>query len=112
VRALVRADAPGAILLDAHPGEEAPARAQLAVGPAVALLERPQRRFRVAHQHARVLPLGVELGRVRVGLIAVRKVDLDDVVRRARDQLRALAGIDHVIGGATTSASGPALARS
>jgi hypothetical protein len=35
--------------------------------------------------------------RIRIP-VRLRKVDLDDVVRRARDQRRALVGVDDVIG--------------
>ena len=98
VRPLVRTDASRPVLLDSHARKESAPRPQRSVGPAVALLERPQRRLRVAHQNPRPLPLAVELRGVFVGLTARRQVDLDDVVRRARHELRALARIDHVIG--------------
>ena len=52
VRALVRADAPGAVLLDAHAREEAVARADRAVGPRVLLRERPDRGLVVADDRA------------------------------------------------------------
>ena len=52
VRALVRADAAGAVLLDAHAREDAVARELAAVGAGVVLLERPERRLVVADDGA------------------------------------------------------------
>ena len=52
VRALVRADPPGAVVLDAHAGEHAVARAAASVRAGVVLLERPQRRLRVGDDDA------------------------------------------------------------
>ena len=54
VRALVRADAPGAVVLDAHAREDAVAGERAAVGPGVVLGERPQRGLVVADDRALV----------------------------------------------------------
>ena len=87
VRALVRAHPPRAVVLDAHPAEEAPPRERLPVGSGVVLRVRPQRGLAVAHERALQLPALEQLARrgVRVG-VALGKVDRDDVERRARDQ--------------------------
>jgi hypothetical protein len=98
VGALVRADPTRPVLLDADPSEEATPPPRLAVGAAVALLERPHCRLGVAHQYARSLPGLEQLGRVAVGVLAVGQVDLDDVAGRACDERRALLGVDHVVG--------------
>ena len=68
-------------------------------GPGVVLRERPDRGLLVAHEHAVALPGGEHLGGVRVRVaVGAREVDLDDVVRRARDQLGALRVVDDVVG--------------
>ena len=56
VRALVRADAPGAVVLDAHAREDAVAGERAAVGAGVVLGQRPQRGLVVAHDGALLLP--------------------------------------------------------
>ena len=74
------------------------ARAALPVRPRVVLLERPQRRRVVADEHAVALPLVEHLGRVGVRVaVGLRQVDLDDVVRRAGEQVGALGGVDDVV---------------
>ena len=101
MRALVRADPPGAVVLDAHAREQAVARAAAAVGAGVVLLERPQRGLGVLHHHALVAPAPQHGGGVGVRVAAVRvlrEVDLDDVVRGAGDQRGALGGVDDVVG--------------
>ena len=99
VRALVRADLAGAVLLDADLREEPAARARLPVGAGVVLGEEPERRLVVADDHAVVLPAGERRRRVFVRVaVALRQVDLDDVVRRAAQQLRALLVVDDVVG--------------
>ena len=109
MRPLVRAHAAGAVVLDAHPAEEPATRARLAVGARVVLRVRPQRRLLVADHRALRLPALEQLAcrHVRIlaarggGVLAVRaqrQVDRDHVERRARDQLRALGRVDHVIG--------------
>ena len=98
VRALVRADLARAVVLDAHAREQAVAGAPDAVGTRVVLRERPDRGLLVAHEHAVALPGGEHLGGVRVRVaVGARQVDLDDVVRRARDQLGALRVVDDVV---------------
>ena len=57
VRALVRADPAGAVVLDAHAREEAAARVRRAVRAGVVLDERPERRLVVADDGALGLPL-------------------------------------------------------
>ena len=56
VGALVRADAAGAVVLDAHAREDAVAGAQLPSGPGVVLRERPQRGRLVADDDPLVVP--------------------------------------------------------
>ena len=98
VRALVRPDAAGAVVLDRHAREEPVAGAAPAVGAGVVLLERPQRRVVVAGEDPVALPLLEHLGGVGVRVVALREVDLDDVVGRLSEQLGALLGVDHVVG--------------
>jgi hypothetical protein len=101
VRALVRADLAGPVLLDAHAREEALARALRAVGRDVVLDERVDSGLLVARERAVLLPLLDQLRRVRVGIAAVGilgQVDADDVVGRALLQRLALLGIDDVVG--------------
>jgi hypothetical protein len=99
VRALVRADAPRAVVLDPDACEEAAAGADAPVRARVLLLERPQRRLGVADEDALGLPALEHARRVRVRVpVRLRQVDLDDIVRRARDQRGALAGVDDVVG--------------
>jgi hypothetical protein len=100
VRALVRPDPPGAVLLDAHAREQAVARAALPVGAGVVLLERPERRLRVLDDDAFGAPCPERRGGVLVRVAAggiLRQVDRDGVVGRAREQLGALLGVDHVV---------------
>ncbi len=97
----MRADAPGAVLLDAHACEEALARALAAVGRDVVLHERVDRRLLVVGERAVLLPLGDELRGVRVGVASVGvlgEVDADDVVGRALLQRLALLWVDDVVG--------------
>jgi hypothetical protein len=98
MRALVRAHATGAVLLDPHAAEEAASGAPLAVRSRVVLRVRPQRRSLVAHERAVALPLREQLAGRRVTVrLALRQVDRDDVPRRASEQLGALRLIDHVV---------------
>ena len=98
--ALVRADAAGSVLLHADAREEALPGTGAAVGSGVILSQRPQARLLVGDQHPLPAPVG-ELG--RRPLVAIfapfGKIDAHDVVRRARFELGALLGIDHVVGG-------------
>ena len=80
-----------------HAAEEAVAHALGAVRSAVGLRQRPQRGLAVARQHAVHLPLLEQLGGVRVRVVALGKVDLDDVVRAARRQVAAQVRVDHVV---------------
>ena len=85
VGALVRADAAGAVVLDAHAGEEAVAGARRGrrarCSPARAPTAPARRRGRATPS---ALPRVQHGGGVGVGVAAVaREVDLDDVVRRA-----------------------------
>ena len=98
VRALVRPDAAGPVVLDLHAREEAVARAAAAVRPGVVLRERPQRGRVVAHEDPVRAPALEHVGGVGVRVVALREVDLDDVVGRARDERGALVGVDHVVG--------------
>ncbi|CAA9531776.1 MAG: hypothetical protein AVDCRST_MAG30-3857 [uncultured Solirubrobacteraceae bacterium] len=98
MRALVRADPARAVVLDAHAGEDPVARAPHSVGARVVLGERPQRGLVVADEDAVALPCREGLRRVAVGVVALREVDLDDVLRGRREQRGALLGVDHVIG--------------
>ena len=101
VRALVRADRAGAVVLHAHACEEAVARQAPAVGAGVLLDERPDRLVAVLDHRTLVLPCVEQLGGVGVAVAAVGvlgQVDVDDVVRRARGQLCALLGVDDVVG--------------
>jgi hypothetical protein len=115
VRALVRADPAGAVVLDLHAGEEAVAGPGAAVGAGVVLGERPQRGLPVADEDAVALPVGERPRRVLVGVaVGAREVDLhgvvggagdergallvvDDVVRRRRDGLEAADGVEVVV---------------
>ena len=98
VGALVRADPAGAVVLHAHAREQAVARARPAVRARVVLRDRPQRRLVVAGEDALLLPAGEHLGGVGVGVaLGAREVDLDDVVRRAGDELGALRLVDDVV---------------
>ena len=98
MRALVRADATGAVLLDADAREEAVARVRPAVRAGVVLGQGPERGLLVAGQDARVAPGREGLGGGGVGIVALRQVDLDDVVRRLAREPGALLGVDHVVG--------------
>ena len=91
VRALVRADAAGPVVLDPHPGEDPVARAGAAVGSRVVLGERPQGRLVVLDHDALGAPGGERRGRVLVGLGPLGQVDLDDVVGGARRAARRAA---------------------
>ncbi len=101
MRALVRPDPAGTVVLDAHAREQPVARAAAPVGPGVVLLERPQGGLAVLDDDSLLAPLPQQRGRVRVRVAAagiLREVDLDDVVRGAGDQLGALGGVDDVVG--------------
>ena len=101
VRALVRADRAGAVVLDAHAGEEAVAREAAAVGGGVVLDERPDRGLVVVDDRALGAPLVEERCGVGVAVAAVGvlgEVDRDDVVGRACGEPLALTGVDDVVG--------------
>ena len=100
VGALVRADPAGAVVLDPHAREEPAAGARLAVGAGVVLLERPERGpARPGRRRPRARHCASSCGGVRVRVaVALRQVDADDVVRRARLELGPLLGVDHVVG--------------
>ena len=98
---LVGADQAGAVLGHPHPGEEPVARTTVAIGALVVLCQRPDRGLPVGREHALHGPGLERLGGVLVGVAAgrrLRQVDLDDVQRRAGEQLGPLLGIDDVIG--------------
>ena len=72
-----------------------------AVGPRVLLGQRPDRGLAVGGEDSLQRPFLERLGRVLVGVGAGRRlgqVDLDDVERRAREQLASQLGVDHVVG--------------
>jgi hypothetical protein len=101
VRALVGADAAGAVVLDPDAGEEALAGVAVAVRPGVVLGERPQGRLRIPDQDLLALPVAEQLGGVGVGVevaVGFGQVDFHDVVRRAGGQTGAQLGVDHVVG--------------
>ncbi len=99
MRALVRANATGAVLLDANATEEPAAGERASAGAGVVLRVSPHRRLLVADDRALELPALEKFprGRVRIGL-APRQIDGGDVERRARDQRGALIVVDHVVG--------------
>ena len=90
VRALVRPDAAGAVVLDRHAREEPVAGAAPAVGAGVVRASAHSAGLVVAGEDPVSLPLLEHLGGVGVGVVALREVDLDDVVGRAGEQLGAL----------------------
>ena len=101
VGALVGPDAPRAVVLDTHAREEPAAGVGVAVGAAVVLRERPQRRRGVAHEDLLRLPRGEQPRGVGVRVevaVGPGQVDLDDVVRRAGGQRGSLLRVDHVVG--------------
>ncbi len=98
--ALVRADQARAVLGHANAGEKAPAGVVVAVGPAVGLLERPDRRLAVLGEDALVAPGVQGPRRVLVAVAAAKvlgEVQLDGVVLRAVDQRAAHRRVDHVV---------------
>ena len=91
VRALVRADPAGAVVLDAHAREDAVARAAPPVGPGVVLLERPQRGRGVGDDDAVGAPVARACAAASAyGSSPCGQVDRDDVVGRAGEQRLAL----------------------
>ena len=87
-----------------QPGDEAAARALVAVGPPVDLVDQIDGRLGIAHQHA-VRPPAAERGRGRgVGRRAALfpradgKVDVQGVVRAACAERRGLRCREHVVG--------------
>ena len=102
VRALVRAHAAGAVVLDPHPAEEAAARAARAVRAGVVLGVRPHRRLAVAHERPLQLPALEQLGRRRVGVAALRagpgRSSATTLYGERAEQRRPLLGVDHVVG--------------
>ena len=112
--ALVRADESRAVVGDPHPAQERAARAADAVGPLELLLQRPQRRVAIRGEDSLQRPFLQGLCGVLVGIAALGgswQVDLDHVERGAREQLCTSPVVDHVIGGAMTSASDGTAAR-
>ena len=100
MRALVRADPAGAVVLDPHAGEDAVARARLRRRGPCSPARAPTAR---ASSSRTTIPSSLQrastLGRVAVRIGAVlRQVDLDHVVRRTAQELRSLGRVDHVIG--------------
>ena len=77
-----------------------PREVAAAVRAGVVLAQRPQRGLVVADDGALLLPRGEELGGVLVDVAArgLGQVDLDDVVRRAREERLALLRVDDVVG--------------
>jgi hypothetical protein len=102
VGALVRADAPGAVVLDAHTREDAVAGQRATIGAGVVLREGPQRGLVVAHDGALGLPALEDRRRLGIGVPPARptlgQVDAHDVVGRAIGELPALLGVDDVVG--------------
>src|SRR4051794_5194601 len=101
LRALVRADAAGAVVGDAHPRKEAMPGPPASVGGRVVLRERPDRGFAIGHQDAVEGPRLERLRGVFVGVAATRgfgKVDLNHVERGSLQELGALLGVDDVVG--------------
>ena len=106
--ALVGQDLARLEVLDPDPGEDAVAGAGGAVGSAVVLRHRPDRRLGVVDQGAGLAPGLHRLGGPRVGVVVrllrsglpvrFRQVDRDRVVGGARQQLRPLRRVDHVVG--------------
>ena len=97
MRALVRPDPAGAIVLHAHAREEAAALAAPAVGAGVILLECPECRRRVGRDHALPAPVGQQAAGLGIGIVAHREVDAHDVVGGASLELGTLRGVDHVV---------------
>ena len=118
VRALVRADAARAVVLDAHAREEAVAGARRAVGPGVVLGERPERGLVVADDGARLAASASKLlaRRRRTGRRPARRLGQVDRARRctasARPARRAARGRSRRTAARTTASSEPTAARS
>ena len=98
MRALMRPDPAGAVVIHADTREEPRSLSRLPVGTDVVLHERPQRRLLVADDHALLAPSLEQALRVGVGVDADRQVDPHDVVGRAGLEITALVLVDHVVG--------------
>ena len=92
---LVRPNPTRAVVLHAHACEEPPARAGAAVRRRVVLPERPDGGLVLLDENSVPAPL---VERLRRGLVALREVELDDVVGAPGGQLRPSLVIDHVVG--------------
>src|SRR5919204_4180206 len=100
--ALVGPDHARSVRADADPGEKTVARQRLAPRSGELLVQRPDRRLAVGDEHALKGPRLEGLVGVVIGIATgrrLRKVDLDHVERGAREELGALGGVDHVVGG-------------
>ncbi len=98
VGTFVRSNRARPVFLHTHQREDAVADADYSVRARVLLGEEPHGRRWVAHQDALTLPPGEQLGGVLIAVaVCLRQIDRDDVVRRLRRQLRALAVVDHVV---------------
>ena len=97
-RALVAADPPGRIGLEAERSDQAGAAAAHAVGPARVLLQPVHARPRLAHDHALAAPLGERVSGLPL-LSRLREDQVHDVVRAARQQPAAQIVVDHVVRG-------------
>ena len=103
VGALVRTDAARPVILHAHAREETGPAARAPVRCRVVLAQDPESRLVLLGEHAPCDPVahGRRGSLVAISLVLrrLRQVDLDDVVRAARDEVLAQLGVDHVIGG-------------
>src|SRR5664279_1215703 len=101
VGALVRTHAPGTVVLDPHPAEEAAARAREPVRAGVVLSVGPQCRLAVPEERSLQLPALEQLARRYIGIpparLALGQINRHHVEGRALQQGRALRRVDHVI---------------
>ena len=98
----MRADAPRAVVLDAHGGKETASRPRLAVGARVLLGERPQGGVLVLDDGATRSPVVEDPGGLLVAVPAIggfRQVHVDDVVGGPGGKLGPLLRVDYVVGG-------------
>src|SRR5450755_2013654 len=94
----MRPDPAGSILLHPDPGEAASPGPALPIRARVVLGQGPQRGPLVFNHDARGAPRRELAGRELVPILtALRKVDPDNVVRRASRQQRTLLTVDHVV---------------
>jgi hypothetical protein len=97
---LVGADQPRPVGGHGDSGDEPAPGLPGAIRRGVVLLQRPDRRLGVLDEPPRITPMAEQIGGVRVDVGAVSgagQVELDDVVARARQQLRAAGIVDHVV---------------